>query len=55
MGITLEIKTLKVFRERENVKKKVRIQGVGNRMVLDLLLAISESRRQKSSAIKIIN
>lgn len=24
-------------------------------MVLDLLLAISESRRQKSSAIKIIN
>ena len=51
MGITLGIKILK-FPEREKKlvkkKKKVRIQGVGNRRASDLSTT-SESRRQLNS------
>ena len=51
MGLTLGIKILK-FPEREKKlvkkKKKVRIQGVGNRRASDLSTT-SESRRQLNS------
>lgn len=46
MGIAPGIKILKVFREREKVGGKVRIQGVGNREASDLSTLISESRKQ---------
>ena len=39
-------KNSKISREREKIGKKVRIQGVGNRMASDLSTATSESGHQ---------
>ena len=46
MGITLGIKILKFPEREKKIGKKVRIQGVGNRMASDLSTATSESGHQ---------